>query len=379
MHRYTRDPLIRRLAILAQATVLLASVACDSRSAQQRKADGPEPIGYPSGPWWRGDINFTLLGAAHILVSHRDAKRKDQLLTIPGPAAARSPAEALALAQRIRAELKRAPERFADLASRYSDDPATAPLGGTIGEIWAPHLPNALVDALGNLEVGAASRVVESRLGYHIVKRFAVEPNETFDASQIVIAYAGIDALLRPERPQAQTRTREQARALAVQVRAMLTADPARFAALVREYSDSFEGLSSGDYGQRSFHDRNGEATPYHVLRRLQAGAISPPLDTPMGFRILRRDPVRERPTYALTALMIAFENARFPEGPKREAALAVARDVAARARRNPAEFDQLRQSYCDYDLCTQAPYSFKDGYWMFTAALKQIRATPIV
>jgi hypothetical protein len=199
------------------------------------------------GPWSRADCNQTLLGVSHILVSYKGAPRQDELLSIPGPTSKRSPEEALVLAKELRAELAMHPARFEALARKQSDDPMTAPLRGMIGEIFAPHLPDPMVDAVGNLRPGEVSRVVETRLGFHIVKRLAVRPEVALDGSQIVIGYRGSDTRVRTGRP--LTRTREQAHALADEVRARAARDSDGFADLARTQSDTVDGESGGRHG----------------------------------------------------------------------------------------------------------------------------------
>ncbi len=352
--------------------VLLVVGAWAKKATSPPKSSPVEAVGYPRGPWWRGDINQTLLGVSHILVSYKGAARQDELLTILGPAPERSRDDALTLAKGLRAELVEHPDRFEALAKERSDDPATAPLGGMIGEVFAPHLPDAMVDALGNLRPGEISRVVETRIGFDVIKRVAVRPELTVDGSQIVIGYVGSSTNLRGGRT--LTRTREQARALAEQLRAEAAQDPGAFADLARTHSDAFEGDRGGDIGQWSTQARSGEATPLYVLSSLAVGQVSHVLETPEGFRILKRDARKERESYAVAALVVAYANRNMPKAPPREQARASAQAILDVARQHPDRFDALRQQHCDYDMCSQRAQSFKDGYWIFSGIIEAIR-----
>jgi hypothetical protein len=358
------------------ALAILSTSACARKTAPPPTSGSAEPVGYPRGPWWRADVNQTLLGVSHILVSFKGAPRKDQLLSTSGPAPERSHEEALALAKRLRAELAEHPSRFEALAREHSDDRSTAPLGGMVGEVFAPHLPDPVLDALGNLRPGGISRVVETRAGFHIIKRVAVRPEVMLDGSQIVIAHVGSDTRGRAGRQ--LTRTREQALALAERVRAEAVRDPRGFADLARTHSDSLEGERGGDMGQWSSQARNGETTPLYVLSTLAVGQVSHVLETPQGFRILKRDAHKQRETYAVAPLVIPYASPYSPEAMPRDQARATAQGILAAARQHPEQFDAFREQHCDFDLCKQPAQSFQEAHGMFGASTEAIRSVKV-
>jgi hypothetical protein len=203
-----------------------------------------------------------------------------------------------------------------------------------------------------------------------------VRPEITLDGSQIVIGYTGSDTKPRPGRP--LTRTREQARARAEEVRAQAAREPAAFAELARVHSDSVDGDSSGDMGQWSSQARVGETTPLYVLSTLAVGQVSRVLETPQGFRILKRDAHKQRESYAVAPLVVPYASALSPEAAPRDEARATAQEVLAAARLHPEQFDALRAEHCDYEFCKQPPQSFHEGYGLFNASLDAIRKAKI-
>ncbi len=67
---------------------------------------------------------------------------------------------------------------FASLAKTYSEDP-TASKGGDMGYVRQGQLLKAVEDALFALKVGEVSDVVETRIGYHLVKAMERKPETT--------------------------------------------------------------------------------------------------------------------------------------------------------------------------------------------------------
>jgi peptidyl-prolyl cis-trans isomerase D len=96
--------------------------------------------------------------AAHILVAAgADADA-------PAKAAARAKAE------KLLAELKAAPEKFAELAKANSDDPGSAEQGGDLGFFSADMMVKPFSDAAFAMKEGEISGLVQSEYGWHIIK-----------------------------------------------------------------------------------------------------------------------------------------------------------------------------------------------------------------
>lgn len=95
--------------------------------------------------------------ASHILIS----AAKD------APAAEREKAKAKA--QELLAELRKAPDRFAELARKESQDPGSAAAGGDLGYFGHGAMVKPFEDAVFALKKGDISDVVETDFGYHII------------------------------------------------------------------------------------------------------------------------------------------------------------------------------------------------------------------
>ncbi len=96
--------------------------------------------------------------ASHILVS----AAKD------APAADR--AKAKARAQELLAQVRKAPDTFADVAKKESQDPGSAANGGDLGFFGREAMVKPFSDAAFAMKAGDISEVVESDFGYHIIK-----------------------------------------------------------------------------------------------------------------------------------------------------------------------------------------------------------------
>ena len=104
--------------------------------------------------------------ASHILVkADKDA-----------PAEVR--AKAKAKAEALLAQLKAAPDSFAELAKKNSDDPGSAEKGGDLDFFGRGAMVKPFEDAVMALKPGQTSGVVETDFGYHIIKLTGVRGGE---------------------------------------------------------------------------------------------------------------------------------------------------------------------------------------------------------
>jgi peptidyl-prolyl cis-trans isomerase D len=85
-------------------------------------------------------------------------------------------AQAKAKAEKLLAELRQTPARFADLAKQNSDDPGSAARGGDLGSFTRDMMVKPFADATFGMRVGELSGLVESEFGYHIIRLDAVTP-----------------------------------------------------------------------------------------------------------------------------------------------------------------------------------------------------------
>ena len=94
------------------------------------------------------------------------------LISAPKSADASVREKAKAEAEKIAAEVKAAPQKFAELAKKYSQDESSAAKGGELGEFTQNGTlgSKSLEDAAFALNEGEISGVVESDFGYHIIR-----------------------------------------------------------------------------------------------------------------------------------------------------------------------------------------------------------------
>ncbi len=77
--------------------------------------------------------------------------------------------EKMALAKKVREEAVKNPEKFAELAKKYSDDKVSAAQGGDLGFFPKEAMVKPFADAAFSLKPGVVSEVVVSDFGNHII------------------------------------------------------------------------------------------------------------------------------------------------------------------------------------------------------------------
>lgn len=113
------------------------------------------------------------------------------LIAVDKDAPADAKSKAKARAEGLLAEVRKAPNSFAELAKKNSADSGSAPQGGDLD--WSARggmVSKALEDAVFALKPGEIGPLVESEFGFHIVKLEGVRGGETkpFDAARSGIA-----------------------------------------------------------------------------------------------------------------------------------------------------------------------------------------------
>ena len=97
------------------------------------------------------------------------------LIAVSDPKDAKADAAALAKAQQVLAELKSG-KNLADLAHKYSADPASAAQGGDLGWAEQSAYVGPFAEALFKLQPGQISDPVKTQFGYHIIKLDEIRP-----------------------------------------------------------------------------------------------------------------------------------------------------------------------------------------------------------
>jgi peptidyl-prolyl cis-trans isomerase D len=102
--------------------------------------------------------------AAHILIS------------VAAQASEAEKQAAKTKAERILKEVKKSPQKFAELARKYSEDPGSASHGGDLGFFGRGMMVKPFDEAVFKLKPGEISGLVKSDFGYHIIKLLAIKP-----------------------------------------------------------------------------------------------------------------------------------------------------------------------------------------------------------
>jgi peptidyl-prolyl cis-trans isomerase D len=121
--------------------------------------------------------------ASHILITAgKDAKERE---------AARKKAE------EVRKEVLKSPDKFAELAKKYSQDPGSSEQGGDLGSFGRGAMVKPFEDAVFKLKPGEVSDVVETEFGYHVIKVGGIKPEKTVSFEE---ARPGIEKELAKQR-----------------------------------------------------------------------------------------------------------------------------------------------------------------------------------
>jgi non-canonical (house-cleaning) NTP pyrophosphatase len=136
-------------ASASSAPSALASVASAALSAP------PPAVSVTTPP--------TRIAAQHVLVAFRGATNCPSGVT-------RTKAAAQARAAEVVAKAK-AGEDFSSLVAQYSDDPGAKGRMGSLGMFTRDKMDKTFSDAAFQLNVDQVSDVVETRFGFHVIKR----------------------------------------------------------------------------------------------------------------------------------------------------------------------------------------------------------------
>lgn len=144
------------------ASAAASSRAVDTSPASHPSSPSPSPSApvAASAPARRPVPPGGMVRASHILVAYAGASASDQT---------RSREEARARAEAALLRVRQGAD-FVQLAAEYGDD-ATRARGGDLGAFSREKFPAAFTGAAFALEPGATSAIVETRYGFHIIRR----------------------------------------------------------------------------------------------------------------------------------------------------------------------------------------------------------------
>ncbi len=326
-------------------------------------------IGYAKGTWWqkKSSLKHVILSAAHILITHKESKQNPNRVGIwVAGFSERNKEDALELAQRLAEQAKQFPGQFGELARKHSDDSASSKLGGRLGVFRALSVPPSFIDALGNISEGEVSRVVESELGYHIIKRLPVPKEQSISGAQILIDYRGLNTeWAHPS--QTTEYSRDEARKVADKVAQKAKQDPGTFSDLAKKYSKDPNAENGGDLGVWSTYELGSEPITLEVIANLQPGEVSDVVDTSIGFRIFKRTTDLERTLLAASTIVVAHNDVppafwiRFLKRTRSDA-FSLSNKIIRELVRNPQRFNDLNEKHCDIGLCKLKRFSWRQG-----------------
>lgn len=92
------------------------------------------------------------------------------LIQVPAGADAGAKAAARAQAEKLLAEVRQSPGRFADLARQHSQDPGSGQKGGDLGAFTREAMVKPFGDAVWAMQAGEIRGLVESEFGFHIIR-----------------------------------------------------------------------------------------------------------------------------------------------------------------------------------------------------------------
>ena len=154
----------------------LAFAGCDDKSgapaaavdssisapALAPSASAPAPLA-SAAPAPSATVAPTQIAAQHVLIAYRGAARAPAGVT-------RTKAEAKARAAEVDAKAKAGAD-FTALVAEYSDDPGAKERLGSVGKFSRDKMDKAFSDAAFALGVDQVSDVVETKFGFHVIKR----------------------------------------------------------------------------------------------------------------------------------------------------------------------------------------------------------------
>jgi parvulin-like peptidyl-prolyl isomerase len=312
---------MRHFVLAALATACALPI-----SAQDATEPAPKPVSVLVRPLWLGAEPPASRSARNIHIGWAGARGVPAEVT-------RSKEEAEALAWHVRSLLA-AGSDFEQLAIEHSDA-RNAKKGAVLGTFQRGTLLPAMEAFLFGAELGAVSDPILSGNGYHVLQRVDWQAG----CAQILVEGLTSESL-------------NEARALVARLRA-----GEDFAELARAHSDHPESAERGGLFrvvERTALDRYVRAAAF----RLPVGGISDPVESPLGYHVVKRLPLDAFPAELvesnwIRARAILISHAEIPGRPKlsqrsRAEAEKLARELHQRIRQGEARLEALAAEHTD-------------------------------
>lgn len=265
-----------------------------------------------------------------ILIAFRGARK--------AKGATRSEAEAERRAQRVSALARKKGADFTALARKVSEEPEEE--RGQIQVVSRGERPKTFERFAFGMDVGQVSDPARTRRGFYVIMR--VEPEE-FSSAHILLQYKGA-----AKAPVALTRTKEEARKLAEKIHALAVKEGAEFAVLAARNSDSPSKAGGGVLRPMAPGSMPPEYNAYiDALRKLEVGGISPVVETPFGFHIIKRLKLEYLSASHILISFTGSDGTPKKERSRREAQ-ELGRKLVKQARVKDADFAALAREHSD-------------------------------
>jgi parvulin-like peptidyl-prolyl isomerase len=231
----------------------------------------------------------------------------------------------------------KAGESFEELARQFSDD-ASREEGGEIAPLQPGETPPEFERIAFETAPGKLSPVFETSLGFHLLVR---KSTENMAAQHILIAFSGARSA-----PDTLRRTRTAALERAEKILAEVRNPEVSFPVAAATYSDDVQTFSKGGFLGVFFRGQMDPAFEAAAFA-LEPGGISPIVETPYGFHIIRRVTPR---LVRVAHILVSFTGAGDPGGVSlrtEDQGLKRALDVLFRARQGE-DFAALAREFSD-------------------------------
>jgi hypothetical protein len=350
--------------------VAASAKATDSEMPSAGARD-PLPLQKPPLGRWRladpAELDSVVLFLSHILIRHAELSGSKVPFNhvnwrMELPAASRSRREAWAHAEAIAEQARRQPERFAELAGEFSEDAVTRDSGGSLGGIVAPMFSRwpQVLDAVAETPVGAVSRVVETQFGFHVFLRRRPPADLLVSGEHIVIAHDEAPWIKTTAAGPVPSRSRAEALAVAKQIFDQARQAPDQFHAQAERHSDQQDRVRGGGFGTWSTWEPSAIPREIETLAGVAIGEVAPPLDTAIGYQVLKRVETRPQHLRAMSRLELRFDDSQPDSAPtSRASVLAEARSLIRSIADDPARLAQAHEHYCCYSLTPILPGRF--------------------
>ena len=210
------------------------------------------------------------------------------------------------------------------------------------------------------MAVGQVSDAILTPNGFYVMSR--AEPME-YSTSHVLVQYKGSH-----KAPPAITRTKKEAQERAEKIVGYALKKGANFGVLVGRYTDSPSRIRGGvirpvrpgvnEKGEEVAITENNSMNPNlasyaKAVAKLKVGEISPVVETPYGFHVIKRIKLR---WIRASHILVAWTDGQVEPREKRKKSEAkqLAREIRRKARRKNADFAALAKEFSDDEMTAE-------------------------